>query len=129
MSREMQAVLLARDPWPGLAGEFAASCSDVRATHAGGNGTAKPVVLWLRTILPKEEVLSSLSRLTAPDIVLRRREKGLEVRGTTDGGRGSMGVRSVWLRGVKIESGVASAALAVESLMGAALLARGVESI
>jgi hypothetical protein len=71
-------------------------------------------------------VLSSLSRSTAPEMVLRRREKGLEVRGATSAGRGSVGVRSLWLRGVKMESGVVSAAWAVGSFMGAALLARGV---
>jgi hypothetical protein len=132
LSREKQAALLARDPGPGAvpAGELALSSLDARATHAeGANGTAKPFVLSPTTIFPEVGVSSSLSRLTAPEMVLRRRENGLEVRGRTEGGRGWMGGWRTWLRGVKMERGVVSAASAVESFMGAALLARGVESI
>ena len=122
LSREKQAALLARDPSPGAvpAGELALSGLDARATHAeGANVTAKPFVLSPTTIFPEVGLLSSLSRLTAPEMVLRRREKGLEVRGRTEGGRGCMGAWRTWLRGVKIERGVVSAASAVESFMWA----------
>lgn len=134
LSHGKQATLLARECDPGAvpAGDLAvSSLFDARATHAeGANGSARAVELSSNVILPGVGVLSSLSRLTAaPETVLRRREKGLEVRGRTKAGRGCVGARSVWLRGVKMERGVASAASAVGSFMGAALLARGVESI
>lgn len=122
LSREKQATLLASDPNPGAvpACELGLSSSDACATHAeGANGSASAGILRPIAIFPKVGLLSSLSRLTAPEMVLRRREKGLEVRGRTEGGRGCMGAWRTWLRGVKIERGVVSAALAVESFMWA----------
>lgn len=133
LSREKQTTLLARGPGPGAipAGELTlSSLLEARASHAEGeNGSAEAFVLSPATIPPAVGMTSSLSRLTAPETVLRRREKGLEVRGRTEGGRGCMGAWRIWLRGVKMERGVVSAASAVESFMGAALLARGVQCV